>query len=97
MVQRKASRSWLKRLKHNNNGDEEEEKLPEVGNILLSSLPPLFNICMSLQVKFKDLLKLNQPDWLLVTVGIIVSGIVGALFPLMSIFFSEMLEVSGGG
>lgn len=49
---------------------------------------------MSLQVKFKDLLKLNRPDWLLVTVGIIVSGLVGALFPLMAILFSEMLEVS---
>ena len=50
---------------------------------------------MSLQVKFKELLKLNRPDWPLVTVGIIVSGLVGALFPLMAILFSEMLEVSG--
>ena len=45
------------------------------------------------QVKFKDLLKLNAPDWHLVTTGIIMSTAVGCLFPLMSILFSEMLEV----
>ena len=49
---------------------------------------------MSLQVKFKELLKLNRPDWLLVTIGIIVSGLVGAFFPVIAILFSEMLEVS---
>ena len=54
---------------------------------------------MVVQVKFKDLLKLNAPDWPLVTTGIIMSAVVGCLFPLMSIFFSEMLEVrrEGGG
>ena len=45
------------------------------------------------QVKFKDLLKLNAPDWHLVTTGIIMSTAVGCLFPLMSILFSQMLEV----
>ena len=45
------------------------------------------------QVKFMDLLRLNAPDWFLVITGILMSGLVGCLFPLMSIFFSEMLEV----
>ena len=44
-------------------------------------------------MKFKDLLKLNAPDWHLVTTGIIMSTAVGCLFPLMSILFSQMLEV----
>ena len=45
-------------------------------------------------MKLRDLLKLNAPDWHLVTLGIIMSAAVGCLFPLMSILFSEMLEVS---
>ena len=46
-----------------------------------------------MQVKLRDLLKLNAPDWHLVTTGVISSAIVGCLFPLLSIFFSAMLEV----
>ena len=47
------------------------------------------------QVKWKELLKLNAPDWHLVTLGIIASATVGCLFPLMSLLFSEMLDVCG--
>ena len=45
------------------------------------------------QVTFKELLRLNKPDWLLVVVGVVSSGLIGALFPLMSILFSSVLEV----
>ena len=45
----------------------------------------------------RDLLKLNAPDWPLVTTGVIMSAAVGCLFPLMSILFSEMLEVRRTG
>lgn len=50
-----------------------------------------------LQVKFKDLLKLNAPDWPLVTVGILASALVGATYPSVSLFFSEMLKVHASG
>ena len=51
------------------------------------SPPPL------LQVKFYEMLKLNLPDWPLILLGITMSAIVGCLFPVQSILFSEMLEV----
>ena len=44
-------------------------------------------------MKFLELIKLNFPDWPFVLMGIILSAIVGCLFPLMSILFSELLEV----
>ena len=47
-----------------------------------------------LQVKFKDMLKLNAPDWHLVTTGVIMSGLFGCMFPIISVLFAEMLEVS---
>lgn len=46
------------------------------------------------EVKFKELLKLNGPDWYLVVPGIIFAGIQGAMFPLMAILFSDVLGVS---
>ena len=46
------------------------------------------------KVPFKELLKLNKPDWHLVLVGVICSAIVGCLFPLMAILFSDVLDVS---
>ena len=46
------------------------------------------------KVPFKDLLKLNRPDWYLVLIGVICSGIVGCLFPLMAILFRGVLDVS---
>ena len=45
------------------------------------------------EVPFKELIKLNLPDWHFVLTGIIFSAIIGALFPLMSILFSEVLRV----
>ena len=44
-------------------------------------------------VSFLDLLKLNIPDWYFVLLGIIFSAIIGCLFPLMAILFSEALRV----
>ena len=44
-------------------------------------------------MKFLELIKLNFPDWPFVLMGIILSAIVGCLFPLMSILFSELLDV----
>lgn len=45
-------------------------------------------------VSFKELLKLNVPDWPLVLIGVILSAIIGCLFPLMAVLFSEVLRVS---
>lgn len=45
-------------------------------------------------VPFRELLKLNKPDWHLVLTGVVCSAIVGCLFPLMAILFSDVLDVS---
>ena len=45
-------------------------------------------------VSFKELLKLNRPDWPLVLVGVILSSFIGCLFPLMAVLFGEVLRVS---
>ena len=45
-------------------------------------------------VPYKKLLKLNIPDWPLVVVGIISSGLIGAFLPTIAIIFSEVLRVS---
>lgn len=46
------------------------------------------------EVSAVELLKFNKPDWPLVLIGVIMSAIVGALFPLMAVLFSEVLRVS---
>lgn len=46
------------------------------------------------RVPFTQLLKLNKPDWLLVLIGVLCSAVIGCLFPLMAILFSEVLRVS---
>ena len=48
------------------------------------------------QIKFHELLALNLPDWYLVLLGVISSALLGALFPLMSVIISGVLEVSVG-
>ena len=48
------------------------------------------------QIKFRELLALNLPDWYLVLLGVICAGLLGALFPLMAIIFSGFLEVGEG-
>ena len=45
------------------------------------------------ELSFKELIKLNFPDWYFVLIGIVCSAIIGALFPLMAILFSEVLRV----
>ena len=45
-------------------------------------------------MSFAELLKLNKPDWLLVLVGVIGSAVLGILFPLLAILFSNVLAVS---
>ncbi len=47
------------------------------------------------EVSFRELLALNKPDWPLIVIGVIMSAIVGVLFPLMAVLFSEVLRVSG--
>ena len=42
---------------------------------------------------FLQLLKLNRPDWHLLLVGIVSSVILGALYPILAVIFSEVLEV----
>ena len=46
------------------------------------------------KVPFKELLRLNRPDWYLVLMGVICSAIIGCLFPLMAILFRDVLAVS---
>ncbi len=55
---------------------------------LISDADPLVD------VTFKELLLLNKPDWLIVLIGVISSAILGTLFPMMSILFSGLLDVS---
>ena len=45
------------------------------------------------QIKFRELLALNLPDWHLALLGVICSTLLGALFPAMAIFYSGFLEV----
>ena len=46
------------------------------------------------QISFWELLKLNQKDWYLVLVGVVMSAILGCLFPILAILFSDVLRVS---
>lgn len=46
------------------------------------------------KVPFTQLLKLNKPDWVFVLIGVLCSALIGCLFPLMAILFSEVLRVS---
>lgn len=46
------------------------------------------------KVPFTQLLKLNKPDWPLVLIGVLCSAVIGCLFPLMAILFSDVLRVS---
>ena len=45
-------------------------------------------------VSYLQLLKLNKPDWILVVIGVFFSAVIGCLFPVISILFSEVLRVS---
>lgn len=38
--------------------------------------------------------KLNQPDWMFILVGVVCSALIGCLFPLISVPFSEVLRVN---
>ena len=44
-------------------------------------------------VTFRQLLALNLPDWPFVAVGVILSGVLGTFFPVISILFSNILKV----
>ena len=46
------------------------------------------------EVSFQQLLKLNKPDWVFVVTGVLFSALIGCLFPVISILFSEALRVS---
>ena len=46
------------------------------------------------KIRWQELFKLNIPDLPFVLVGVIGSAIIGSLFPLMAILFSDVLEVS---
>ena len=43
---------------------------------------------------FVELVKLNQPDWLFILVGVVYSALIGCLFPLIAVPFSEVVRVS---
>ena len=47
-----------------------------------------------IEVKFKELLKLNKPDWYLVVPGVIFTGIQGAMYVVLAVLFSEIINVS---
>lgn len=46
------------------------------------------------EVSLLQLLKLNKPDWELVLIGVLFSALIGCLFPLISLLFSEVLKVN---
>lgn len=43
---------------------------------------------------FVELLKINKPDWIFVLLGIVFSVLIGCLFPVMAVPFSEAYRVS---
>ena len=47
-----------------------------------------------IEVKFKELLKLNKPDWYLVVPGVIFTGILGVMYVVLAVLFSEIINVS---
>ena len=46
------------------------------------------------KVSFWELLRLNKEDWHLLLIGTVMSALVGCTFPLVSIVFDEVFEVS---
>ena len=42
---------------------------------------------------FVELLKLNKPDWIFVMLGVVFSVLIGCLFPVMAVPFSEVYRV----
>lgn len=48
----------------------------------------------SVRTLLVEFVKLNQPDWLFILVGVVCSALIGCLFPLISVPFSEVLRVS---
>ena len=48
----------------------------------------------AIRTLFVELVKLNQPDWLFVLVGVMCSALIGCLFPLIAVPFSEVVRVS---
>ena len=46
------------------------------------------------KTSFVELLKLNRPDWYLVLIGVLCSAVIGCIFPVIAIPFSEVLKVS---
>ena len=82
--------------------EEEEEVAPAAlvditANISVSSLQ---QGCYTVEddekqnVGFFELLALNKPDWPLVVIGVLMSAIIGTLYPLSAVLFSEILQVS---
>lgn len=45
------------------------------------------------RVSFAQLFKLNKPDWYIVLIGIVFSAAMGCMFPVMAIFFGDVLGV----
>ena len=46
-------------------------------------------------VPFKDMLKLNLPDWYLVIPGVVSASLIGVMFPALAVLLSGALGVSG--
>ena len=46
-------------------------------------------------VPFKDMLKLNLPDWYLVIPGVVAAALIGVMFPALAVLLSGALGVSG--
>lgn len=45
------------------------------------------------RVSFVQLLKLNKPDWYIVLIGIVFSAAMGCMFPVIAIYFGDVLGV----
>ena len=46
------------------------------------------------KVSFKQLLRLNKPDWQLVLCGVVFTILIGTIFPALAVLFGNILRVS---
>ena len=93
-------RYWLQGSEQEEDDQDEAEEDPGETHIRRSTMTKMLRRRHRTKkeklpkVSFKELLKLNKPDWPLVLIGIVCSAVIGCLFPLMAILFSDVLRVS---
>lgn len=77
--------------------DEQVAEAPvrreEAGAVTDVSQPAIKERLQRERVSLAQLLKLNQPDWYIVLVGIVFSAAMGCMFPVLAIFLGDVLRV----